>query len=176
MPPSSTTTADGLGTSPPASPSTTNPRRPSGRPAHPPCRSAPWPSPPAAAAAPCGWGSVRAGPWAPGWAAPWGCGWGGGQPAFQAQGAQSAGAGRERDRGGGDPQRQRPPVDGDAQPARQPRALAVPPGGRLGVADPAVAVAVDRLAGLEGGDLGHVEDVVDDQPVGADPQAAVAVD
>src|SRR5919108_177050 len=131
MPPSSTTTADGLGTSPPASPSTTNPRRPSGRPAHPPCRSAPWPSPPAAAAAPCGWGSVRAGPWAAGGGSPpqadragkvaaavGGVGaparrrQRGGQPAFQAQGAQSAGAGRERDRGGGDPPRPRPPLDG----------------------------------------------------------------
>jgi hypothetical protein len=37
-------------------------------------------------------------------------------------------------------------------------------------------VGVDGLAGLEGGDLGHVDDVVDLQPVGPDPEPAVGVD
>jgi hypothetical protein len=101
----------------------------------------------------------------------------GGHDALEAQGRQPARPAREGD--GGRPagrQRQRPAVEGGAQPGGQPPAFAVAPGGRLVVADPAVVVAVDRLAGLEGGDLGHVEHVVDQQPVGLDPQAAVEVD
>ena len=37
-------------------------------------------------------------------------------------------------------------------------------------------VGVDGLAGLEGGDFGHVDHVVDAQPVGPDPEAAGGVD
>ena len=99
-----------------------------------------------------------------------------GQGAFQAEGLQAADALGEREGRPGDGQGRRPPVDGRAEAGGQPGALPVAPGGGLGPGDPAVVVAVDRLAGLEGGDLGHVDHVVDDQPVGPDPEPAVGVD
>ena len=89
---------------------------------------------------------------------------------------QAAGAGREGESGGAD--RQRHPVIGDTQVERpgQRRARGRLRDVRLGGGDGAVAIGVDGLLGLEGGDLGLVDDDVEGDAVRRDHDARVVVD
>ncbi len=61
-------------------------------------------------------------------------------------------------------------VDREAQARREPPAAPARVRGRLAATDLVVTVAVELRPRLERRDLGHVDDVVDRDPVGADPK------